>query len=182
MSRLGYLALGVDEVQRLSVEKNLVVDLTIAEIIGLGRTVYDRHRAKYPHDGQVLDPVGHAILAQIVAERDPTRPGYRSPEPEPNPIRDQERALIERSNQCLVECHAQGRLDTCPYVELHLDQKYGHEPILHLDPAPDQGQRPSFTLGKPDKSDIGIEDGRDRGQGHSYTRARPRNGRPFREE
>jgi len=65
MADLGYLALGVDEVQRLSHERGLDLDLNMAEIIGLGRTVYDRERAKHPNDDLFLSPVGLALLLQI---------------------------------------------------------------------------------------------------------------------
>jgi hypothetical protein len=135
MTTLGYLALGVDEVQRLSLEKNLVLDLTMPEIIGLGRAVYDRYMAK-GHD-LVLDPVGLAILNQIAEERSLLRP--TPPELQlqhRDPVRYQELLLVLRANACLVECHSSGRLDACPYRGLALDQKYGlGRPILHLDPA-----------------------------------------------
>jgi hypothetical protein len=68
MSRLGYLALGVEEVQRLNQRMDL--DLNLEEIIGLGRTVYDRRRAAHPEDTKVLNPVAMAILDQIVEERE----------------------------------------------------------------------------------------------------------------
>lgn len=68
VSSLGYLNLGLDEIQRLSHEQGLDLDLTMPEIIGLGRSVYDRYRAQ-GHE-LVLDPIGLAILEQIATERE----------------------------------------------------------------------------------------------------------------
>jgi hypothetical protein len=68
MNQLGFLALGAQEIDRLVHAQHLDLDLTMGEIIGLGRNVYDRYRAQ-GHE-LVLDPAGLAILEEIALERE----------------------------------------------------------------------------------------------------------------
>jgi hypothetical protein len=153
MSRLGFLALGMAEVERLSRERDLVLDLTLAEVLALGRTVFDRHvaetRDRYGEQAGA-ETAGHgpelaAILDQFRDRLDPSSPHYRAPEVRPDPVRDAELALVRRHNLCLVVCHDLGRLDSCAYHGLKLDQRRGlGKPILHLDPFPEGDPGPGL--------------------------------------